>query len=250
MLLSVSVHAQSSHRAKASQVPDFLQTDREAGFAKSGSQFCAPTAVSNSLMWLADNGYEELRPAGEAKGSQIAMIKILSGKNFMKTSPSIGTDAAQLMRGVESFVDESGYTISELSYQGWRQVPADRLDAELPDLEAIKTYVADDQSAVWLNVGWYSFDEESEEYERRGGHWVTAVGFLDDDLLIHDPSPAAGSGFRTQRITLEELSGGRLTGNQRNLPRSATGYYEISGEMAKGSETTCILDGVVFMTLE
>ena len=75
LLVSVTLHAQSSHRTKASQVPDFLQTDREAGFARSGSQFCAPTAVSNSLMWLADHGYEDLRAAGNAKQAQIAMIK-------------------------------------------------------------------------------------------------------------------------------------------------------------------------------
>jgi len=247
-LAALAGHAQSSHRAKASQIPDFLQTDREAGFANAGSQFCAPTAVSNSLMWLADHGYEDLR-SGSGKKAQIAMIRKLSGAGYMKTSPAIGTDAAQLIAGVEAYVNAAGYTISELSYEGWRPVPDDAAAGEYPLLDDIRTYAADDSSAVWLNVGWYKYDEESGDYERKGGHWVTVVGYVGDDLLIHDPAPSAGTTFRTQRISLEELTEGRLTGNQRNLPRSAEGYYELGGEMAKGS-STCILDGAVFLTLE
>jgi hypothetical protein len=240
----------ASHRGRAAEVPDFLQTDREAGFAKSGSQFCAPTAVSNSLMWLAVNGYEDLRPPGSAKKAQIAMIRKLSGPDFMKTSPSIGTDVTEVLRGVEAYVGEAGYVLSELAYEGWRPAPDEFLASEYPSLDDIKTSADDDQSAVWLNVGWYKYDEEKEEYLRKGGHWVTVVGYDGDDLLIHDPSPSAGAGFRTQRISLEELPAGTLTGNHRNLPRSAEGYYEVGGEMAIGEGWTCILDGAVFMALE
>jgi hypothetical protein len=250
-LLSSGLFAQPAvYRAKASAIPDFLQTDREAGFARSGSQFCAPTAISNSLMWLAGHGYQNLRPSGSAKAAQIAMIRKLSGPRFMKTSPSIGTDASEVLAGVETYVDEAGYTISELQYEGWRPVPEDVAASEYPDLDDIKAAIADDHSAVWLNVGWYSYDEESGDYVRNGGHWITVVGYDHDDLLIHDPSPAAGEGFRTQRVTLEELTEGRLTGQQRNLPRSAEGYYEVGGEMAVASGKTCILDGVVLLTLE
>jgi hypothetical protein len=238
------------HRARASEIPDFLQTDREAGFAKNGSQFCAPTAVSNSLMWLADHGYEDLRPSGGAKKAQIAMIRKLSGSEFMKTSPSIGTDVSDVLRGVEAYVAEAGYTIGELAYEGWRPASEEHALGEIPSLDDIKASAAGDQSAVWLNVGWYHYDDEADEYERKGGHWVTVVGYDGDDLLIHDPSPAAGSSFRTQSISLEEIARGTLTGNQRNLPRSAEGYYEVGGEMAVGEGWTCILDGVVFLTLE
>lgn len=238
------------HRSKAREIPDFLQTDPEAGFARSGSQFCAPTAVSNSLMWLAANGYEDLRPAGSAKKAQIALIKTLSGPDYMQTSPSIGTDVAQVLSGVEAYVTEAGYNVGQLSYEGWRPVPEESVASEFPDLETIKAAVADESSAVWLNVGWYTYDEDSGDYERIGGHWVTVVGYEHDDLLIHDPAPSAGSGFRTQKITLEELTDGRLTGNQRGLPRSAEGYYEVGGEMAVGSGKTCILDGAVVLTLE
>lgn len=246
--LLLSIRLLDAQPAVQRDAPDFLQTDREAGFAKSGSQFCAPTAVSNSLMWLAENGYDDLRPAGSAKRAQIAMIRKLS--NSMKTSPVTGTDPAQLLAGVAAYVEESGYTIGELSYEGWRAVPEEQAASDVPSLEDIMATVANERGAAWLNVGWYRYDEEREEYARKGGHWVTVVGYDGDELLIHDPSPSAGTGFRTQSISLEALTGGTLTGNQNHLPRSAEGYYEVGGDMAIGKGWTCILDGVVLMTLE
>ena len=250
-LVSCDLLAQAAaYRAKASAIPDFLQTDREAGFAKSGSQFCAPAAVSNSLMWLADHGYPNLRLSGNARTAQIAMIRKLSGPRFMKTSPSIGTAVAQVLAGVAAYVAAAGYKIRELKYEGWRPAARDMAASKYPNPGDIKAAVADDRKAVWLNVGWYSYDEDSGDYVRSGGHWVTVVGYDHDDLLIHDPSPAAGAGFRTQRVTLDKLTEWRLTGEQRNLPRSARGYYEVGGEMAVASGKTCILDGAVLLTLE
>ena len=79
---------------------------------------------------------------------------------------------------------------------------------------------------------------------------MTVVGYAGDDLLMHDPSPSAGSAFRTQRVSFEELTEGRLTGKQKNLPRDAAGYYEVGGGMAVAKGYTCILDGAVFLRLE
>jgi hypothetical protein len=201
-------------------------------------------------MWLTGQGYEGLRPSGGAKAAQIRMIKRLAGREFMNTSPSIGTDVAQVLRGIAGYVEEAGYSIGSLSYEGWRPVPDDMAGSEYPDLASIQEAVANDQGAVWLNVGWYAYDEESGEYERRGGHWVTVVEYDGDELLIHDPSSSAGSRFWTQRITLTELSEGQLTGNQKNLPRAAEGYYEVGGEMRVSKGLTCIVDGAVMLVLE
>ena len=250
LLLVLLLTTAQSHRAKVAGTPDFLQTDSEAGFAKAGSQFCAPTAVSNSLMWLAANGYDELRPEGSAKAAQIALIKKLAGRNYMNTSPSIGTDVTQVLNGIASYLDESGYTVSTLAYDGWRPAPEEYASTEFPDVESIREFAADGTSAVWLNVGWYRYDEKSGDYTRRGGHWVTVVGFAGDDLLIHDPAPSAGAKKWTQRISLTELEEGRLVGSQHGLPRDAAGYYEVGGEMRVGSGITCILDGAVMLTLE
>jgi hypothetical protein len=248
---SVSLFAQpASYRAKVQSTPRFLQTDREAGFENAGDQFCAPTAVSNSLMWLANHGYKELKPAASSdKAAQIRMIKLLADSDLMNTNPQKGTDVSEVIAGVQGYVENAGYEIESLQYSGWRPAPDDAVSAETPDLDAVKEAIANPHGAAWLNVGWYRYDEESGNYARSGGHWVTVVGYDGDDLLIHDPSPRAGTGFSTQRITLEAIEEGQLTGRQANLPRSAEGYFIVGGEMKVSKSVTCILDGAVVMTL-
>lgn len=46
----------------ADPIPDFTQTDIKGNLSGNGEQFCAPVAVSNSIMWLAnfDTGQAEL----------------------------------------------------------------------------------------------------------------------------------------------------------------------------------------------
>ncbi|HEX3068333.1 MAG TPA: hypothetical protein VHX14_07140 [Thermoanaerobaculia bacterium] len=250
-LLSVTLVAQpASYRAKVQSTPRFLQTDREAGFENAGDQYCAPTAVSNSLMWLANHGYRKLKPAAASeKAAQIRMIKLLADSDLMNTNPEKGTDVAEVIAGVQGYVGNVGYEIEELQYSGWRPAPRDVVSGKFPDLDAVKEAIADPHGAAWLNVGWYRYDEDSGNYVRSGGHWVTVVGYDGDDLLIHDPSPRAGAGFSTQRITLEAIEDGRLTGRQANLPRSAKGYFIVGGEMKVSKNVTCILDGAVVMQL-
>ncbi|MEA2162036.1 MAG: hypothetical protein QOK37_163 [Thermoanaerobaculia bacterium] len=240
----------SSYRAKVQNTPRFLQTDPDAGFENAGDQYCAPTAVSNSLMWLANHGYRKLKPEGDSeKDSQIAMIKALADSDLMNTNPEKGTDVAEVITGVQGYVENAGYEVDTLQYSGWRPAPDDAASGEYPDVDAVKEAIADPHGAAWLNVGWYRYNESTGNYARSGGHWVTVVGYDGDDLLIHDPSPRAGSGFSTQRITLEPIESGRLTGNQANLPRSAEGYFIVGGEMKVSRNVTCILDGAVVMKL-
>jgi hypothetical protein len=249
LLAAVATAQPSSYRGKV-DAPDFLQTDPDAGFANAGSQYCAPSAVSNSLIWLAANGYEDLAPWGTGKKGQIRLIRALAGAGYMNTSPKIGTDVAQLLDGVVTYVEEAGYSIAALTYEGWRPAPDELTVSAHPDPDSIREGIADEGGAVWLNVGWYEYDEDSGNYTRTGGHWVTVVGYAGDDLLIHDPSPATGARRWTQRISLDEITDGRLLGNQRGLPRSAEGYYEVGGEMKTGADRVCILDGAVILTLE
>ena len=50
--------------------------------------------------------------------------------------------------------------IEERLYEGWRAVDAEYRAGNRPDLDDIKTAIRDDRSAVWLNVGWYKYDED------------------------------------------------------------------------------------------
>jgi hypothetical protein len=248
---SVSLLGQpSSYRAKVENTPRFLQTDRDAGFENAGDQYCAPTAVSNSLMWLANHGYRKLKPAAASeKAAQIRMIKLLADSELMNTNPEKGTDVSEVITGVQGYIENAGYEIAQLQYSGWRPAPRDVVAGKFPDLDSVREAIADPRGAAWLNVGWYRYDEDSGNYARSGGHWVTVVGYDGHDLLIHDPSPRAGAGFSTQRISLETIEKGRLTGRQANLPRSAKGFFIVGGEMKVSKNVTCILDGAVVMTL-
>jgi hypothetical protein len=112
----VSLLAQpSSYRAKVLNTPRFLQTDRDAGFENAGDQYCAPTAVSNSLMWLANHGYRKLKPSATSeKAAQIRMIKLLANSDLMNTNPEKGTDVSEVIAGVQGYVEKAGYAIAQL----------------------------------------------------------------------------------------------------------------------------------------
>jgi len=47
---------------KINSIPDMTQTDPAAKLPNGGRSHCGPVAVSNSLMWLAGNGFENLSP--------------------------------------------------------------------------------------------------------------------------------------------------------------------------------------------
>lgn len=236
--------------AKSLEMPDFLQTDPRAGLARSGSQFCAPTAVSNSLMWIAGHGAPNLRPPGkDAVAAQADLIRILGGPGYMGTRPDVGTDAAELVRGVERYVRDRGYALHLLVYQGWRPVPEGRRDGFRPDPAALARVITRERGAVWLNVGWYSYDRARGAYRRNRGHWVTLAGVDGETLLVNDPSPRAGAGPSTERVTLRPLAG-RLEGDKAGLPLDARGYFALEGlrSMPRGADTV-ILDGAVLFAL-
>ena len=65
MILALSpVFAQpAAYLDKVYSTPDLTQTDPRGSFADGGENFCAPVAVSNSFVWLSNNGYPKLLPS-------------------------------------------------------------------------------------------------------------------------------------------------------------------------------------------
>jgi hypothetical protein len=51
-----------SYTEKALSTPDLYQGDRQARLPGGGRGYCAPVAVSNSLVWLMHNGFPSLLP--------------------------------------------------------------------------------------------------------------------------------------------------------------------------------------------
>ena len=69
-------------------IPDFPQQNPDSAFEAGGVTYCAPVAVSNSLVWLkgnTDRDYQRL------------LIKKLASQTYMSTSPYSGTSPSGVL---------------------------------------------------------------------------------------------------------------------------------------------------------
>lgn len=244
----------SPHLVKALSTPDYLQTDPAyGGLPGGGTMYCAPVSVSNSLIWLDDNGFGLLAPnSADRKRDQFRMIVLLGSAEFMNTSLSSGTDVVGVLRGVSMYITQSGYRYRRLEYQGWRPHQARfSTNIDIPELHWIRTGIQGNGSA-WVNIGWYRYSASSDVYRRVGGHWLTVVGATvpKNCLVFHDPSTRARRGIHYETGCLDEIDSGEMHGNYSGLPRRAAGFYKIRGSIPLASNAdTIILDGVVVLEM-
>lgn len=236
--------------------PDLTQSDPELALPRGGAAYCAPVSVSNSLMWLAAQGYGQLAPAGETpKSQQASLVRALASTKYMGTSPVDGTGPSGVLRGLSRWVEEAGYRAARLEYQGWRDHPVRFHTAVTrPSLgwlgEALNA-----GGVAWLHVGWYHTSRFQPGRRRRGGHWLTVVGVQErgeagnTTLTVRDPAPYAGDTPTLEQVTLRELDRGMLVDGAVALP--AKGYYElVSGLQLKRPDDVPIIDGAVILVLE
>jgi hypothetical protein len=232
---------------KVDELPDYYQRNGAyGGFPRGGSVYCGPAAVSNSIIWLADNGYPDLVPSsGDRARDQHGTIAELASRKYMGLGwGGIGPNG--LARGLTRYIADKGYGQGQLLYQGWRRVAAEfRSGVAVPDIDSLKAGTIGMRNA-YLNVGWYDHDRDSDTWTRTGGHWVAVVGYGHDGtgvnpdcLVVHDP--ASGSRFN-EYWELVELTGGTMAGNYSGLPRAATGFHRIEGRNA-------IVDCIVVLTM-
>jgi hypothetical protein len=247
--------------AKSAGAPDFCQADKEGRFYNGGRKFCGPVAMSNSLMWLAQNGYPRLIDGKEPeKGTQIELIRILGSPAYMGTEGRDGTGAQRLMRGAEKYVAERGQRFAAFEYRGWSTVPKQQKPTDdRPTLEWVAEALASPRGGACVNVGWYTHDAAADTYTRRGGHWMTATAAgADGDrptIDLHDPASRSGKGKVTHHARLKRLTSGTLTGDRKGLPTTAAGLFVIGDGIVpkvvlKGEKTWPIIDGVVVMVME
>ena len=247
-----------SYIEKVNSTPDLTQTDKEGGLPNGGKAYCGTVAVSNSLIWLAENGYPNLAPGGNSrKVLQCDLTRLLGTRDYMNTNPTEGTGTVGLTRGVGRYIRKQGYEFSRLEYQGWRKHPKEfGTGISEPKLPWIMKGLVGN-SAVWLNIGWYTYDPSTDRYTRVGGHWVTLVGYTTTGrnreqpvLIIHDPASRAGREFANHRIRARRIPSGELTGDKKGLPRSAVGYYKLGGELCLNKKAQFgILDGAVVLEM-
>jgi len=236
---------------KIADTPDLTQTDKEAGFPAGGSTFCGPTAVSNSIIWLGRHGHPRLIPqAASPKQSQIALAKLLGSPRYLGNSDQ-GVGPYRLCRGVTRYVLDQGCPTGQVACRGWRPHPSEfSADVNIPQIRWLQAAIQG-TSAVWLNLGWYKYSPDRDEYERFAGHWVTMVGYGVDSngkpddsiIIIHDPAPRAGPAGKANYVSLQPIASGRLVGKTKGLPRPAKGLYKMTGGMRIKRGADCaILD--------
>ena len=93
-------------------IPDFTQTNVTGAASGNGQQYCAPVAVSNSLIWLNGN-----------HGDQLQLVHRLASKPFMNTSLKNGTGVSGVTRGVAKISKELFRGYKRLEYEGWKKHP-------------------------------------------------------------------------------------------------------------------------------
>ena len=259
--LATVVSAQPAYYTeKINSIPDLMQTDDRANFPGGGTQYCCLVAIANSFMWLDSNGFPDLvENSGSLFDDEVRLVKLLGSKSYMDTSLVNGTGTTKLMRGTKKYVQDRGYEIEQLEYQGWRKHPEEmRTRFPVPQLGWIKQGILG-SGAVWVNVGWYSYNSSKDEYARIAGHWVTLVGYGKDEkgdqnpdiLIFHDPSPRAGKTFANEYVTVSRIRKGRLIGEWKGLPRNAAGLYKLGGGMhIKKQADVAIIDGAITLKLK
>jgi hypothetical protein len=228
-------------------MPSFHQRNSE--FPGGGKNFCGPTAASNALMWLANRGYPQLKPAGEDDTiAQKEMIKRLAG--FMGTYRE-GTSVDAFICGINSYLRTVGYSSKSWTYSGNSRTSRTRTP---PDVSLVNA-MATGNTVLWFSLGWYAFDETHQKYTRDFGHWVTLVGYgrnrdgqTDaDSFVIADPEAPNPHKF----ITLKMLDGGTISNGRVKV--GARGYFnvvELNKHAANRQPNYCILESIQAMTIQ
>jgi hypothetical protein len=246
---------------KVATTPDFCQTDKEGKFHDNGKNFCGPTAVCNSFVWLADHGFPNLLDkTGGLKNGQIALIHLLANEEQMDTVSKDGTGPRKLMIGIKRYVESKGYEPSRLKCQGWRPLAKPfSSEQSTVSLDWLREGIADPCGAAWINIGWYQRGEEPQTWVRKGGHWMTIAGYGvnengDNDpvaFVAYDPAPRSGKGNVAHYFHVEEIQSGKLMGEEKGLPRDAAGNYKIiDGIVPKKGMDAVIIDSAVVLILK
>ena len=259
LLLSLSGPVCGAFIDRINAIPDYTQTDPAyGGLPGGGGAYCGPVSTSNSVMWLADNGFANLAPhSADAKKDQFDVAELLGSPTYMDTFANNGTSANGICNGIKEYILDKGYQYSRLEYQGWRPVDAQfDTGVDVPDLGWTRDAI-EARGGALLNVGWYTYNAVQDKYTRFGGHWVTMVGHghdgTDDDpdyLIAHDPAPRAGMTFANEYVLPVLIPSGTLDGSYTGLPTAAAGYYKLTDGMHLNSSADFgIFDGIIVLEM-
>lgn len=249
---------------KVDLTPDLCQENSYFPTFLHNEFYCAPTSASNSLFYLAKDGFPNLNPYGTSDQDQVNMVIQLASNNYMDAEGNEGAGLGMIMKGLDKYIKAKGYNYQKMEAKGWRD-PGDFSSAkssEYVNIDFIKEGLLE-RSIVLLNIGWYKSNGPLR-FERGGGHWVTAVGYGVDEngktdpniIIVHDPAKRSDLSKSQQHIKFEKLKIGKLANygdkDYTGLPEYAKGYYRIveDGIEFKDGFDNAILDAVVVLRME
>jgi len=218
---------------KIDAIPDIYQRNNTIGLPGGGWYQCGPSSATNVLVWLYMNGFTNLSSGTEQQALNLTVWK-LSGPDFTNSNSLIGVDPDVLTRSIRKYVNNSGYVVTNMKFQGWK--PVDEIfktNVRAPQLDWIKQGIKSD-SGVLLHQGWYTYNSNTDKYTRISGHWITAVGYgvnkngtIDPNMIIiHDP---VTGNLKNEYINMTRINSGKLSGHTLIEGNSSDGFYIMSG---------------------
>lgn len=239
-------------QSKEALTPTFWQRDPDANFEDEGRMHCAPTSVSDGLIYLSKAfGMKNLVP-GTGHKEQIELIQELAEE--FGTDPSIGgTNPDKILTGLQSYVKSKGYELSRLELKSWRGVSGSNkqfVTGKKPDMAWMHSAARSKDTVVIFNFGWYY--ETEDGYTRKGGHWVAVVDSSSDsnEFIVHNPilPPDKQSDQKSVELTL--LDNDFIVAKDSG-EANMKGYYEGKGSgLPHGKSVTAILDAVIVFSLK
>ena len=247
--LRTEVFAQTAG-SKAELTPTFWQRDPDANFEDEGRMHCAPTSVSDGLIYLSKAfGLKDLVP-GTGRKEQIKLIQELADE--FGTDPSIGgTNPDKILTGLQSYVEGKGYELNRLEMKSWRGVKADNKSFKIgtkPDMTSMRAAVSAKDTVTIFNFGWYY--ETDDGYERKGGHWVAVVGGAGNEFIVHNPILQPDVQTEKKSVVLKMLDEDFIVPKDSG-EANMKGFYEGNGPgLPHGKSVTAILDAVIVFSLK
>lgn len=237
---------------KENDTPSFYQEDQDAGFENGGENYCAPTSVSDGLIYLALGRHlNDLVPGTDHTG-QIDLIKQLA--DHMNTDPNEGTPPSGIIAGLQSYADAHGYSVNRLEVATWRSIGSDNQQfrvGKVPDLSWMRAAAQGADTVLLFNVGWYKDGDNG--YKRDNGHWVDVVGVGSGptDFELRNPAIEAADQTRKTSVTLTGINGDFTRIGSDGNPYDMTGYYKVQGPGLPygGSVKAAVLDGAVVFSM-
>jgi autotransporter-associated beta strand protein len=188
LMLCAARSAQAQFTDKVTTTPVLIQD----GFGRAGDQlpyggleYCCPTSVSMSLLYLGVNGFNQIGPGDPTSADGLNLVRVLSG--MMGTGPTTGTTSNTKFAGaISTYLNAKGISSADFTLTTYTMVTLSQLAA-----------INQPGTTVDLVSGYYV--PSGNTYVRTGGHCVALLNQGVDaqgqsspgTLIINNPLPGA-----------------------------------------------------------